>query len=212
MKINQTITKKISAKKTSKGATILYVLLVSLHFSWSFLWFLKVLFYANESGRYWIVFLAPSVVMSYYYLVRELIYKFFHLCGYHAREQLKKFGVGAKSFHLPIFEKSTEDYMATYQQRSKKHQFLYFLSFLFYRNLLLFLLELNCLVFFYLNRSKMIQFGKMEIIACYILLGLQYLILSTVFDKYKNWFLRKNRVKIILIERGFPIFMQDNTL
>lgn len=211
MKVNQTIVGKLSAKKSSKGATILYVILASLHFLLTLFGCLTFLSYANKTGKYWTVFLAPSVAISYYYIVRELIYKMFHMSGYHAQEHLKSFGSGGRKISFPVFEKHTDNYRIYYQKRSKRHQFLYFISFLIYRNILLFVVMINALLFFYLFSEKLVNFNKIGIFFSLVIVVIQCFILEMFFERYKKWFIEQNRVKIILIERGFPIFMQDDS-
>lgn len=210
MRINQIITKKISAKKHRKGATFLYVVAASLHFLFTLYLSFSILSYAVQVESLGLMFLTPVLMICYYYIVRELIYKIFHLIGYHARGQLKIFGAGSKKINYPAFEKNTDAYEEYYRQRSKKHQFLYFLSFLLYRNLFLFLFELNCLVMFYLIKEKMIAFDKWELFIVAFLLIIQWMVLEGIFGKYKNWFMRKHGLKIILIEHGFPIFMLES--
>lgn len=206
LRVNQTIKKKIAAKK-SKGATFLYVIAASMHFLSTLSLSYAIIYYALEVE---LMFLTPTLMLCYYYIVRELIYKMFHLAGYHAQGQLKSFGAGSKKINYSVFEKNTDAYTDYYQQRSKKHQFLYFMSFLVYRNLILFLFELNVAVFYYLIKENMIGSGKWELIIAFILFVIQCMVLEGIFGKYKNWFMRKHGLKIILIEHEFPIFMLES--
>ncbi len=120
--------------RRSKLAGVIYFILGALNFLHCLLYFQWVF---SPTVKPDFVIIPIFIGLNIYFLTREFIYKCFHWCGYHALPELVEFGSGRYSFHLPVFERHTENYKVYYSKRSKKHQFLFFASYILYVNLIL---------------------------------------------------------------------------
>ena len=104
--------------RRSKLAGVIYFILGALNFLHCLLYFQWIF---SPTARTDFIIILIFIGLNIYFLTRELIYKCFHWCGYHALPELAKFGSGRYSFHLPVFERHTENYKVYYSKRSKKH-------------------------------------------------------------------------------------------
>lgn len=125
--------------RRSRLAGVIYFILGALNFLHCLLYFQWIF---SPTARTDFIIILIFIGLNIYFLTREFIYKCFHWCGYHALPEFAKFGSGRYSFHLPVFERHTENYKVYYSKRSKKHQFLFFVSYILYVNLILVVLLL----------------------------------------------------------------------
>ena len=79
--------------------------------------------------------LLSNLIISFYILIRELLYKLIHCLGYRAQPDLKVLHMRRGfDIHFPVFEKYGQDYKLLYKKRSKKLQIEYLLICLGYFN------------------------------------------------------------------------------
>ena len=72
--------------------------------------------------------LLSNLIISFYILIRELLYKLIHCLGYRAQPDLKVLHMRRGfDIHFPVFEKYGQDYKLLYKKRSKKLQIEYLL-------------------------------------------------------------------------------------
>ena len=72
--------------------------------------------------------LLSNLIISFYILIRELLYKLIHCLGYRAQPDLRVLRMRRGfDIHFPVFEKYGQDYKLLYKKRSKKLQIEYLL-------------------------------------------------------------------------------------
>lgn len=72
--------------------------------------------------------LLSNLIISFYILIRELLYKLIHCLGYRAQPDLRVLRMRRGfDIHFPVFEKYDQDYKSLYKKRSKKLQIEYLL-------------------------------------------------------------------------------------
>ena len=72
--------------------------------------------------------LLSNLIISFYILIRELLYKLIHCLGYRAQPDLRVLRMRRGfDIHFPVFEKYGQDYKLLYKRRSKKLQIEYLL-------------------------------------------------------------------------------------
>ena len=123
-------------------ASILYFILACFNYFLALAYFAYISVLYSNHTKISSILICCFICYNLFFLIRELNFKILHWCGYHALPELVKFGSGRYSFHLPIFERHTENYKVYYSKRSKKHQFLFFVSYILYVNLILVVLLL----------------------------------------------------------------------
>ena len=63
--------------------------------------------------------LLSNLIISFYILIRELLYKLIHCLGYRAQPDLKVLHMRRGfDIHFPVFEKCGQDYKLLYKKRS----------------------------------------------------------------------------------------------
>ena len=189
--------------RRSKLASVIYFILGALNFLHCLLYFQRVF---SPTVKPDFVIIPIFIGLNIYFLTREFIYKFFHWCGYHALPELVKFGSGRYSFHLPVFERHTENYKIYYSKRSKKHQFLFFVSYILYVNLILGVLLLFSCVYWGIFIESSSEFQDWHAFLFIFLIIILYICIEALFKKYKHWFKNYFKLDDKIVERGFPIY------
>ena len=118
-------------------ASILYFILACFNYFLAFAYFAFIRELYSNHAKISSILICCFICYNLFFLIRELNFKILHWCGYHALPELAKFGSGRYSIHLPVFERHTENYIVYYSKRSKKHQFLFLVSYILYLNLIL---------------------------------------------------------------------------
>ena len=121
-------------------ASILYFILACFNYFLAFAYFAFIRELYSNHAKISSILICCFICYNLFFLIRELNFKILHWCGYHALPELVKFGSGSYSFHLPVFERHTKNYKVYYSKRSKKHQFLFLVSYILYLNLILIML------------------------------------------------------------------------
>ena len=187
----------------SKLAGLIYFILGALNFLHCLLYFQWVF---SPTVKPDFVIIPIFIGLNIYLLTREFIYKCFHWCGYHALPELVEFGSGRYSFHLPVFERHTENYKIYYSKRSKKHQFLFLVSYILYVNLILGVLSLFSCVYWGIFIESSSEFQDWHAFLFIFSLIILYISIESLFKKYKHWFKNYFKLDDKIVERGFPIY------
>ena len=189
--------------RRSKLVGVIYFILGVLNFLHYLLYFQWVF---SPTVKPDFVIIPIFIGLNIYFLTREFIYKCSHWCGYHALPELAKFGSGRYSFHLPVFERHTENYKVYYSKRSRKHQFLFFVSYILYVNLILGVLLLFSCVYWYMFIESSSKFQDWHAFLFIFLLIILYICIESLFKKYKHWFKNYFKLDDRIVEHGFPIY------
>lgn len=189
--------------RRSKLACVIYFILGALNFLHCLLYFQWIF---SPTARTDFIIILTFIGLNIYFLTREFIYKCFHWCGYHALAELVKFGSGRYSFHLPVFERHTENYKIYYSNRSKKHQFLFFVSYILYVNLILLVLLLFSCVYWDMFIESSSEFQDWHALLFIFSIIILYFCIEALFKKYKLWFKNYFKLDDKIVEHGFPIY------
>ena len=187
-------------------ASILYFILACFNYFLAFAYFAFIRELYSNHAKISSILICCFICYNLFFLIRELNFKILHWCGYHALPELVKFGSGSYSFHLPVFERHTKNYKVYYSKRSKKHQFLFLLSYLLYLNLV----PICPFIYFYFiihfNITDFNNENKIYSFIIFILLFVLIYILELLFKRYRKWFTKHFNLDDRLEEHEFPIF------
>ena len=189
--------------RRSRLAGVIYFILGALNFLHCLLYFQWIF---SPTARTDFIIILIFIGLNIYFLTREFIYKCFHWCGYHALPEFAKFGSGRYSFHLPVFERHTENYKVYYSKRSKKHQFLFFVSYILYVNLILVVLLLFSCAYWDMFIESSSKFQDWHAFLFIFSLIILYISIESLFKKYKHWFKNYFKLDDRIVEHGFPIY------
>ena len=187
-------------------ASILYFILASFNYIMAGVYYYMI--YKLYSNHVKISFILIYLFIFYnlFWLTRELNFKILHWLGYHALPELVKFGSGRYSFHLPVFERHTENYKVYYSKRSKKHQFLFLASYILYVNLFLGVLLLFSCVYWGIFIESSSKFQNWHALLFLFLIIILCFCIEVLFKKYKLWFKNYFKLDDKIVEHGFPIY------
>ena len=158
--------------------------------------------------------LLSNLIISFYILIRELLYKLIHCLGYRAQPDLKVLRMRRGfDIHFPVFEKYGQDYKLLYKKRSKKLQIEYLLICLgYFSGLSLIMISCTVLlreVFELLKlESKLSSSEYKQFLGFLVCMGVFVLL----FKGQKYWkkiveILKKREyVSVLAVEHGYPIF------
>lgn len=157
--------------------------------------------YSNHAKISYIL-ICYFICYNLFFLIRELNFKILRWCGYHASPKYYRFSRGS----FPLFNKITKTYKRHYRRRSRKHQFLFLLSYLLYLNLV----PICPFIYFYfIIHFNMIGFNnenRIYSLIIFILLFVPFYILESLFERYRKWFTKHFNLDDRLEEHEFPIF------
>ncbi|MBP2623140.1 hypothetical protein [Streptococcus oricebi] len=147
-----------------------------------------------------------------YLIMRELLYKLFHLAGYHAQPELREYSNHKGSVFLPAFEKHTKAYLEIYSRRNKILQALYLLGQILWGSFFLWLMIIIVAIIVYIFppfNIKILEetYHKFIIVALFLLVF--HLMLFCFFKLkklYLGLFIKLFKADILLYEHGQPIF------
>ena len=111
-------------------ASILYFILACFNYFLAFAYFAFIRELYSNHAKISSILICCFICYNLFFLIRELNFKILHWCGYHALPKYYRFRRGG----FPLFNKITKMYKMHYRRRSKKHQFLFLLSYLIYLN------------------------------------------------------------------------------
>lgn len=158
--------------------------------------------------------LLSNLIISFYILIRELLYKLIHCLGYRAQPDLRVLRMRRGfDIHFPVFEKYGQDYKLLYKKRSKKLQIEYLLICLgYFCGLSLLMISFTVLLRGVFNllelESKLSSSEYKQFLVFLVYMG--FLVL--LFPGQKYWKKITERLKarenvtVLAVEHGYPIF------
>ena len=158
--------------------------------------------------------LLSNLIISFYILIRELLYKLIHCLGYRPQPDLKVLRMRRGfDIHFPVFEKYGQDYKLLYKKRSKKLQIEYLLICLgYFCGLSLIMTSFTALLrglFEFLELgSRMASSDYKQFLGFLVYMG--FLVLLFTGQKYWKKIIEtlkaRENVTVLAVEHGYPIF------
>ena len=158
--------------------------------------------------------LLSNLIISFYILIRELLYKLIHCLGYRAQPDLKVLRMRRGfDIHFPVFEKYGQDYKLLYKKRSKKLQIGYlFICLGYFSGLSLIMITFTVLLrglFELLElESKLSSSEYKQFLGFLVCMG----VFVFLFKGQKYWkkivetLKKREYVSVLAVEHGYPIF------
>ena len=158
--------------------------------------------------------LLSNLIISFYILIRELLYKLIHCLGYRAQPDLKVLRMRRGfDIHFPVFEKYGQDYKLLYKKRSKKLQIEYLLICLgYFSGLSLIMITFTVLLrglFELLElESKLSSSEYKQFLGFLVCMGVFVLLFKgqKYWKKIVETLMKREYVSVLAVEHGYPIF------
>lgn len=158
--------------------------------------------------------LLSNLIISFYILIRELLYKLIHCLGYRAQPDLKVIRMRRGfDIHFPVFEKYSQDYKLLYKKRSKKLQIGYLLICLgYFSGLSLIMITFTVLLrglFELLElESKLSSSEYKQFLGFLVCMGVFVLLFKgqKYWKKIVETLKKREYVSVLAVEHGYPIF------
>ena len=183
-------------------ASILYFILACFNYFLALAYFAFIRELYSNHAKISSILICCFICYNLFFLIRELNFKILHWCGYHALPKYYRFGRG----RFPLFNKITKTYKRHYRRRSRKHQFLFLLSYLLYLNLVPICLFIYFYFIIHFNKTDFNNENKIYSCIIFILLFVLIYILELLFKRYRKWFTKHFNLDDRLEEHEFPIF------
>ena len=154
--------------------------------------------------------LLSNLIISFYILIRELLYKLIHCLGYRAQPDLKVLHMRRGfDIHFPVFEKYSQDYKLLYKKRSKKLQIEYLLICLGY-----FCGLTHIVIGYAFILRKILESLKLTFtdFASYPAFLVYMVTIIVIYMGNRSWKKITERLKVrenvtvLAVEHGYPIF------
>ena len=154
--------------------------------------------------------LLSNLIISFYILIRELLYKLIHCLGYRAQPDLKVLHMRRGfDIHFPVFEKYGQDYKLLYKKRSKKLQIEYLLICLGY-----FCGLTHIVIGYAFILRKILESLKLTFtdFASYPAVLVYMVTIIVIYMGNRSWKKITERLKVrenvtvLAVEHGYPIF------
>ena len=154
--------------------------------------------------------LLSNLIISFYILIRELLYKLIHCLGYRAQPDLKVLHMRRGfDIHFPVFEKYGQDYKLLYKKRSKKLQIEYLLICLGY-----FCGLTHIVIGYAFILRKILESLKLTFtdFASYPAFLVYMVTIIVIYMGNRSWKKITERLKVrenvtvLAVEHGYPIF------
>lgn len=158
--------------------------------------------------------LLSNLIISFYILIRELLYKLIHCLGYRAQPDLKVIRMRRGfDIHFPVFEKYSQDYKLLYKKRSKMLQIGYLLICLgYFSGLSLIMITFTVLLrglFELLElESKLSSSEYKQFLGFLVCMGVFVLLFKgqKYWKKIVETLKKREYVSVLAVEHGYPIF------
>lgn len=158
--------------------------------------------------------LLSNLIISFYILIRELLYKLIHCLGYRAQPDLRVLRMRRGfDIHFPVFEKYGQDYKLLYKKRSKKLQIEYLLICLgYFCGLSLIMTSFTALLrglFEFLELgSRMASSDYKQFLGFLVYMGFLVLLFTgqKYWKKITERLKARENVTVLAAEHGYPIF------
>lgn len=154
--------------------------------------------------------LLSNLIISFYILIRELLYKLIHCLGYRAQSDLRVLRMRRGfDIHFPVFEKYGQDYKLLYKKRSKKLQIEYLLICLGY-----FCGLTHIVIGYAFIHRKILESLKLTFtdFASYPAFLVYMVTIIVIYMGNRSWKKITERLKVrenvtvLAVEHGYPIF------
>lgn len=158
--------------------------------------------------------LLSNLIISFYILIRELLYKLIHCLGYRAQPDLRVLRMRRGfDIHFPVFEKYGQDYKLLYKRRSKKLQIEYLLIGLgYFSGLSLIMITFTVLLrgLFELLKleSKLSSSEYKQFLGFLVCMGVFVLLFTggKYWKRITETLKKREYVSVLAVEHGYPIF------
>ena len=154
--------------------------------------------------------LLSNLIISFYILIRELLYKQIHLLGYRAQPDLKFLHMRRGfDIHFPVFEKYGQDYKLLYKRRSKKLQIEYLLICLGYFCALTHIVIGYAFILRKILESLKLtftDFARYPAFLVYMVTMIVIIMGNRSWKKITERLKARKNVTVLAVEHGYPIF------
>ena len=154
--------------------------------------------------------LLSNLIISFYILIRELLYKLINCLGYRAQPDLKVLRM-RRGFdtHFPVFEKYGQDYKLLYKKRSKKLQIEYLLICLgYFCGLTHIVIGYAFILRKILESLKLTftDFARYPAFLVYMVTMIVIIMGNRSWKKITERLKARENVTVLAVEHGYPIF------
>ena len=154
--------------------------------------------------------LLSNLIISFYILIRELLYKLIHYLGYRAQPDLKVLRMRRGfDIHFPVFEKYGQDYKLLYKRRSKKLQIEYLLICLgYFCGLTHIVIGYAFILRKILESLKLTftDFARYPAFLVYMVTMIVIIMGNRSWKKITERLKARENVTVLAVEHGYPIF------
>ena len=158
--------------------------------------------------------LLSNLIISFYILIREILYKLIHCLGYRAQPDLKVIRMRRGfDIHFPVFEKYSQDYKLLYKKRSKKLQIGYLLICLgYFSGLSLIMITFTVLLrglFELLELESKLSSSEYKQFLGFLVYMEIFVLLFTggkYWKRITEILKKREYVSVLAVEHGYPIF------
>ena len=154
--------------------------------------------------------LLSNLIISFYILIRELLYKLIHCLGYRAQPDLKVIRMRRGfDIHFPVFEKYSQDYKLLYKKRSKKLQIGYLLICLgYFCGLTHIVIGYAFILRKILESLKLTftDFARYPAFLVYMVTMIVIIMGNRSWKKITETLKKREYVSVLAVEHGYPIF------
>ena len=153
--------------------------------------------------------LLSNLIISFYILIRELLYKLIHCLGYRAQPDLKLHMRRGFDIHFPVFEKYGQDYKLLYKKRSKKLQIEYLLICLgYFCGLTHIVIGYAFILRKILESLKLTftDFARYPAFLVYMVTMIVIIMGNRSWKKITETLKARENVTVLAVEHGYPIF------
>ena len=154
--------------------------------------------------------LLSNLIISFYILIRELLYKLIHCLGYRAQPDLRVLHMRRGfDIHFPVFEKYDQDYKFLYKKRSKKLQIEYLLICLgYFCGLTHIVIGYAFILRKILESLKLTftDFARYPAFLVYMVTMIVIIMGNRSWKKITETLKARENVTVLAVEHGYPIF------
>ena len=154
--------------------------------------------------------LLSNLIISFYILIRELLYKLIHCLGYRAQSDLRVLRMRRGfDIHFPVFEKYGQDYKLLYKKRSKKLQIEYLLICLGYFCGLTHIVIGHAFIHRKILKSLKLTFTDFASYPAFLVYMVTMIVIimgNRSWKKITERLKARENVTVLAVEHGYPIF------
>ncbi|HEM6205071.1 TPA: hypothetical protein U2C46_000934 [Streptococcus suis] len=149
------------------------------------------------------------LIIPLYLILRFINYEICRLLGYYALDEMGRFGYGTKEVLYPRFRKIEQVYRKKYNQRSRKHQLIYYAGFvMIYSVSFPFLIIVAMFVTEAVKSMIGENLGEVIIGVFIMSILLLFTLVHGKLQSYKRNYAKWFNLEIIMWEHGHPVFRE----